>query len=256
MIRNGETGDWIGTFQGHKGAVWCARLNATATHALTGSADYSAKLWNALTGEIMFTFNHPKIVKSVDFLADGENVVTGGVEGGLRVFSITALADAPTRHYQNAHAQPIKAVVPTLNNTLITAAADAAIRIWDTRLADHVKEIKAPAPVTSIDLTHDQKYLVASYAKSVVVYDAASFEVVKKMDMTYDVNSAALSPDHATLVAGGSNFWVHTYNFNSEAQLDVFKGHHGPVHCVRWSHTGHHYASGSEDGTIRIWPHT
>ncbi|RWW78818.1 hypothetical protein BHE74_00012937 [Ensete ventricosum] len=81
-----------------------------------------------------------------------------------------------------------------------------------------------------------------------------SFGLIKSYNMSNTVESASLEPkDGNKFVAGGEDMWIHVFDFHTGEEIACNKGHHGPVHCVRFSPGGESYASGSEDGTIRIW---
>jgi serine-threonine kinase receptor-associated protein len=95
MLRCGRSGNWIGTFEGHKGAVWSAKLNFDGTQAITGSADFSVKLWDAVSGDNIRSFEHRHVVKTVEFIKSGAWIATGGHEKFLRVYDIASANDTP-----------------------------------------------------------------------------------------------------------------------------------------------------------------
>lgn len=83
--------DRIGSFIGHKGAVWGATITGNAELAATAGSDFTAKLWDATTGAELQTFEHKHIVRSVDFSSTNKEwLLTGSNEKVLKIYDVTA----------------------------------------------------------------------------------------------------------------------------------------------------------------------
>ncbi|KAI1391745.1 WD40 repeat-like protein [Hypoxylon trugodes] len=295
MLRDGQTGDWIGTFIGHKGAVWQARLSPDASTAATASADFTAKIWDTHTGELLFTLQHDHIVRAVAYPPDNSDLVaTGGMEKKLRIFDLTEMkpksapeaaangssADAAvvssTIQASSAfeigagiHTGSIKFIVWTKDPNILITASDNTLRWFDLPTRSVVKqevldgeigscEFSALAPEYSskTDIGEGLPVLAVAAGKSIYFWGGfRAMDELKRSKMNYKVASVAVDPKGRRIVVGEDipATWARVYRWDDDAEIDIHKGHHGPVWSVAFSPDGKLYATGSEDGTIKMW---
>ncbi|XVF88440.1 hypothetical protein PTKIN_Ptkin19aG0051300 [Pterospermum kingtungense] len=254
MLRNGETGDWIGTFEGHKGAVWSVWLDTNALRAASASADFTAKVWDALTGDVLHSFEHKHIVRACAFSEDTHLLLTGGVEKVLRVYDLNR-PDAPPREVDKSPGSVRTVAWMHSDQTILSSCTDmGGVRLWDVRSGKMVQTLETKSSVTSAEVSQDGRYITTADGSTVKFWDANHFGLVRSYNMPCTVESASLEPKYGhKFIAGGEDMWVRVFDFHTGDEIACNKGHHGPVHCVRFSPGGESYASGSEDGTIRIW---
>ncbi|KAL9085885.1 MAG: hypothetical protein Q9165_007368 [Trypethelium subeluteriae] len=293
MLRDGVTGDWIGTFIGHKGAVWQARLSADASLAVTGSADFSARVWDTSTGEALATMAEAHICRAVAFPGAQERprvVATAGAEKRLRIWDIERVGQGAggggggggggdaqggglvngvasqgvedVANYeigQGVHQGTVKSIVWSADpNVLTTAADDKKIRWWDLRSKTPIAEFGVDGLIGSCELNGTGGVLSVAAGKGIYFFDGTQpGSLLKKMEMKYEVASAAVNMEQRRFVTGSTgDTWVRVHDLDSGAEIETGKGHHGPVWSVAFSPDGKLYATGSEDGTIKLWKFT
>jgi len=245
MLRDGLTGDWIGTFIGHKGAVWSSRLSSDASLAITGSADFSARVWDTFSGACTAELEHAHIVRAVAMPGQGtDRCATGGMERRVRVWDLNRVGESQGRVNgdegrslevgKGLHGGAVKSIIWDRRdgNVLTTAADDKMLRWFDLRqperpIATHAVDglIGSCELNDALDGMTDGCMSVAA-GKGVYFFDAARpGSLVKKVGMEKEVASVAVSAAGGVrrfVTGGAGDTWVHVWDYDTGAELGMY----------------------------------
>jgi serine-threonine kinase receptor-associated protein len=197
-------------------------------------------------------------------------LATAGHEGILRIFDLTNEPNKqpPMQIVMDANTKINIGKCNWLSDTvLLTGCADGVVRFWDITgptaptAPANTLQTSDGAEIRDMEVTRNvgalgRDILTVAAGQKVYFFDLKDHSLVHVYKMPIHFlheGGASLHPSGKTFVAGGSDLWVRVFDFDTGKELECLKGHHGPVRCLRYSPDGKTYASGSEDGTIRLW---
>ena len=257
---------------GHTHSVMTVAFSPDGRWLASGSAggrDYTMKLWEVATGRELqtLTSSHGGIV-SIAFSPDGRTLASASETGAITLWEV-----ATGRELQSL-AGPAARVDPKAFRTLsfrpgvlgvIAFSPDGhwlawvseenTIALWDVATGQQLLPLVGhTAYVGTIAFSSDSHWLAsASGDKTMRIWDVATGHLLNTLPVDEDIVGAlAFSPDGHTL-ARTLGKRVELWDITTWQREHVLTGHTDGVVSVAFSPDGQWVASGSADGSTRLW---
>ncbi len=219
------TGQVIRILKGHTGMVTSVAFSPDgkslvssggANDAKDQSVTSEVKVWNAATGQEIFTLKEPAgWVNRLAFSPDSKHLVSANLGG---------------------HAMD----------------RSGGVKVWDAATG---QELLALNGHTAVAFSPDGKRLACSSdAGTLKVWDAATGqEILTLKGHTRGVACVAFSPDGKRLVSGSWDQTVKVWDATTGQDTLTLKGHTDGVSSVAFSPDGKRLVSGSQSGIVKVW---
>ncbi len=212
-------------------------------------------IWETRTGKVLFELRRPTgEVRRVCFSKDGRSLFLACGDGRVRAWHFAPRTASPAQFA--GHPAEVWALTYSPDSaTLISAADDHLIRLWDSRTGASTRELRGhEALVSSLAVTADGRRLAsAGYDGVVRLWELAGGRPSRALrGHDGSVRAVTFSPDGRTLASGGTDGTVRVWGSTSGRAERVLVGHRNRVRGVAFDPKGRYLASTGDDRTVRV----
>ncbi|OSX57275.1 hypothetical protein POSPLADRAFT_1041770 [Postia placenta MAD-698-R-SB12] len=275
-----HNGERLGTYDGHNGTVWTLDVDSQSRFLVSGSADNTMRLWSVQTGKCLYRWEFPTAVKRVAFSDEDDQIVCiteqrMGHQGAVRIFSVNREDDGtnqpkePTSMFHPVGSKATLCAFAHTPNLILMGHESGKVALFDAKTGEEVlsNERAHMDLVTDLQLSPDRSYFITSSKdKTARLHETRTLTVLKTYSTETPLNSAAIARGKPYVLLGGgqdamsvtttslrqgkfeTRFWHKVF----EEEVGRVKGHFGPINTIAVSPKGDCFASGGEDGFVRV----
>ncbi len=255
------------TFIGHERIVSSVAFSPDGKILASGSWDYTIRLWNVNTGELLKTLiGHENCVSSVAFSPDGKILASGSWDHSIRIWDVDTgnHIHTPVRKDTGvAHWDRVRSVAFSPDGQiLVVGSHDKSISLWDTNTWQNLNGRTEPQDkITSVKFSPDGQYVACgSLDDNVYLWDTKGqnntniWTLHKKLKHRNGIAGIAFNPD-GKILATGAGKTIRLWNPNTGQLLNTLAGHTHSVNHLAFSRDGQTLASGSSgyQKNIILW---
>jgi len=241
---------------GHSSSVTSVAFSPDGCLSISGSEDWTLKLWDVATGEEIRTFKgHSRGVTSVAFSPDGRMVLSGSKDKTLKLWDIAMGMEIRT--FKEPF--PVNSVAFSPDGLMaLSGSGDntlSTLKLWDIATGMEIRTFKRHSShVRSVAFSPDGRMVLSGSCDSTLkLWDVATGMEIRTFKEPFPVDSVAFSPDGCMALSGSWDRTLKLWDIATGKEIRTFTGHSSFVNSVAFSLGGNLALSGSYDNTLKLW---
>ncbi len=247
----------------HKDIVWGAVFSPDGRRIATASADGTAKVWDASTGDELFTLHASTVdgVESVAFSPDGKLLATGSDDNIIRIWD--ASTGKGLLSLKGHLHSVIKVVFSPDGSRLASASFDSILKVWDVATGRELlslhEDLSDEFQVIWLTFSPDGSKIASSGTENLErgwasIWDAKSGQKIMTLPGQGPiVRSVAFSPDGTRIITSNDDRTAILWDSSSGEKLLTLYGHTDLVTNAEFSPDGKRIVTVSIDRQIKVW---
>jgi eukaryotic-like serine/threonine-protein kinase len=245
----------LSTLRGHTHSVLAIAYAPDGRRIVTGSADKTARVWDAATGNLQLLLEgHTDVVRSVAFSPDGRRILTGSWDGTAMLWDA---ASGKVVQTLRGHDDAIFSVAFSPDGQrIVTGSRDLTARVWDHASGQELFSLEGHRGVIwSVAFSPDGGRIVTgSWDQTAKVWSATDgINLLTFKGHDDAIFAVAFSPDGRRIATGSRDLTAKVWEAATGHQLFTLSGHGGRIFSVSFSPDGQRIATAGDDQTARVW---